>query len=145
MTVNQARLSLVVVFLASLMAQATAFFNVSQYMWPEEMQALILKLLAVYSVPLGVIAGGMFAQSGMRNVKPETATAVAAILMAVAWNLLLVGRSLSFVISRQDSVADLIKYLGMVADYGSFLVVAALAYFFSRNAKEPDKASTGSQ
>ena len=145
MTTSQARLSLVVIFLGSLIIQAAAFFSVSQYMWPEEMQALILKLLAVYSVHLGVIAGGMFAQSRMRPVKPETPTAVAAILMAAVWNLLLVGRSISFVISRQDSVADLIRYLGAVADYGSFLVVAALAFFFSKNAKEPGEVAPVSQ
>jgi hypothetical protein len=139
MTINQARLSLVVIFLGSLVIQATAFFSIGQYMWPEEMQALILKLLAVYSVHLGVIAGGMFAQSGTRNVKSGTATAVAAILLALVWNLLLVGRSLSLVIWRQDSVADLIRYLGAVADYGSFLVAAALAFFFSSKTKEPDK------
>jgi hypothetical protein len=144
MTTNQVRLSLVVVFLGSLTIQAAAFFNVGQYMWPEEMQALILKLLAIYSVHLGVIAGGMFGQSRMPDLRPGTATALTAIVMAVVWNLLLVGRSLSFVIWRQDSVAELIRYLGAVADYGSFLVVAALAFFFSKNIKERDNAVPGS-
>ncbi len=144
MTMNQARLSLVVVFLGSLVLQAVAFLRVGQYMWPEDLQALVLKLLAVYSVHLGVIAGGMFAQSGMRDVKPGTATAVTAILVALVWNLLLVGRSLSFAASKEDSVADLIKYLGAVADYGSFLVVAALAFFFAKNTKKTDTPASAS-
>ena len=142
MTMNQARLSLIVVFLGSLAIQAVAFFRVSQYMWADDLLALILKLLAVYSVHLGVIAGGMFAQSGMRDAKPSTATAMSAILLSLVWNLLLVGRSLSFVMSRQDSASDLMKYLETVADYGSFLVVAALAFFFTRNS---DKTAANSR
>lgn len=141
MKLAQARMVLVGVFLGSMAIQAIAFFRASPYMWPEDLQALILKLLAVYSVHLGVIAGGMFAKSGLRDPKPSGVATISAILLAVVWNLLLVVRSLSFAGSRQDSAADLIKYLGTVADSGSFLVAAALAYFFAKNKEMSPKHS----
>lgn len=136
MTMNQARLTLIVVFLGSLTIQLVAFFSVSQYMWPEDLQALVLKLLAVYSVHVGVIAGGIFAQSGIRTSKPSTITTVSAILLALMWNGLLISRSSSFVISREDSATSLVEYLKAVADYGSFLVVASVAFFFTRNSEK---------
>lgn len=136
MTVNQTRMTLIGVFLGSLAIQALAFFWVSRRMWPEELQALILKLLAVYSVHLGVIAGGIFAQAKTRAPKASVVAAAGAILFAGLWNLLLVGRSLAFAMAQQDSVTDLIKYLETVGDYGSFLVVAALAFFFSKSAEK---------
>ena len=134
MTLNQAKLGLIGIFVGSLLVQAIAFFAVSRRMWPEDLQSLIIKLLAVYSVHLGVIAGGAFAQEKARPPRTSTVASAAALLMALVWNLLLVGRSLSFAFARQDSAADLIKYLETVSDYGSFLVVGALAFFFTTSA-----------
>jgi len=62
MTMNQARFGLLGIFILFLAVQLVAFFAVANKMWPEDLQALVIKLLGIYSVHLGVILGGIFAQ-----------------------------------------------------------------------------------
>jgi hypothetical protein len=148
MTMNQARFSLLGIFLAFLVAQLISFVLINQRLWPDELSALVLKLLAIYAVYLGVILGGIFAHP-QRILEPSSsATAWTAILVSVLWNILLIWRSVLFCLANQDSVGELVKYLDTVASAGSFLVAGALGFFFAKGAhtdQSPDNQPSASR
>jgi len=126
------------IFLLSLLVQLGSFFLVRTRMWPDEFQDLLLKLLAIYSVQLGVVLGGIFAQPKSPLADPAPWLVWTALLLVLIWNLLLVWRSLAFTLAgaETDSVADLIKYLDGVSSAGSFLVAGGLAFFFGKGTEE---------
>jgi hypothetical protein len=132
MSMNHARFGLMGVFLISLMVQLGAFFLARGRMWPEEFQGLILKVLAIYSVQLGVVLGGIFAQPRTALADPPRGLAWSALLLAGLWNLLLVARSISFSFATEDSATDLMKYIDAIGSGGAFLVAGVLAFFFGK-------------
>ena len=132
MSMNQARFGLMGIFLAGLVLQIGAYFVVRNQLWSDDFHSLLLKLLGVYSVQLGVVLGGIFAQGGARLEDPPTALAWSALALAALWNLLLVWRSISFSVAAQDSVGDMLKYLDTIASGGSFLVAGVVTFFFGR-------------
>jgi len=134
-TMNRARFSLLSIFVVFLSVQLVAFSAVSQKVWPEEYQTLMLKVLAIYSVHLTVILGAIFAQARTHLKNPPAELAWIAILLALLWNLALTWRSISFSLASQDSVRDLIKYLDSMSSASSFLVTGALAFFFTKGSQ----------
>lgn len=139
---NQARFGLLAIFLFCLALQLIAFFAVGHKMWPEDLQSLVLKVLAIYSVHLTVVLGGIFAQPSGSLEDPPSSLAWTAIALALLWNVLLIWRSVSFALAPRDSVTDLMKYLEGVASASSFLVTGTLAFFFTKGTKTV-KSSTG--
>jgi hypothetical protein len=132
MSMNQARFGLMGIFLACLVLQIGAYFLVRGKMWPEEFLSLLLKLLGIYSVQLGVVLGGIFAQPKAPLAKPPSGLAWTALGLAALWNLLLVWRSISFSLAPSDNVADLTKYLDTISAGSSFLVAGVVAFFFGK-------------
>jgi hypothetical protein len=142
MTMNRVRFGLLGVFLVCLAIQLVAFISASHRMWPEDLQSLIGKLLAIYSVHLTLILGGIFAQPKGPLEDPPAPLAWTAIVLATLWNALFIWRSLSFSAATQDSSTDLIKYFDSVSSASSFLVTGGLAFFFTKSARTA-KPSTG--
>jgi hypothetical protein len=145
---NQARFGLLGIFTVCLLAQVIAFLAVGSKMWPEDLQALILKIVAVYSVHLTVILGGIFAQPKGPLEDPPAPLAWTAIALAVLWNVLLAWRSFAFSMASQDSAPELIKYQDGVGSSTSFLVTGALAFFFTKgteNAKPQARSSPAAE
>jgi hypothetical protein len=132
MTMNQARFALLGVFVGCLVVQLGAFFMTRSKMWPEDFLSLTLKLLAIYSVQLGVVIGGIFAQPRTPMADPPAGLTWTALALAALWNFLLVWRSVSFSIAPQDSVGDLIKYIDTIGAGSSFLVSGVVTFFFGR-------------
>jgi hypothetical protein len=135
MTMNRVRFGILGIFVVFMLVQIAAFSAVSDRIWPEELESLIAKLLAIYAVHIGVILGGIFSQPRRHLEPPASALAWTAILLAIAWNMLLTWRSVSFSRASQDSVAGLLKYLDTVASASSFLVAAVLTAFFTKGTK----------
>lgn len=142
MTMNRARISLVTIFLISLVIQLTAvIFTYSRgAIAYADLATLLLKLMAIYSVHLGLIVGGIFAQyqDGKRRTQsaPTTAFWLAAILISI-WNGLLLWRCLSFGVAAlnpdsEDNVDNLSSYLQNISSASSFLVAGSLAFFFTK-------------
>ena len=140
MTIARARVSIVAVFLACLVVQAAAVILAysKDAIAYGDLASLVTKLLAVYSVHLAVIFGGMFAQHS--EDEPVLAPPVAfwlALVLAVMLNLLLAWRSVLFTVaafdsSRDDSVEHLMSYIETISSASSFLVAGALTFFFAK-------------
>jgi hypothetical protein len=106
-----------------------------------DLVSLLTKLLAVYSIHLSVIFGGIFAQKRetRKRSKPIQLSKAAfglALVLALIWNLLLLWRSIMFGmavydVNREDSVGQFLSYIETIASASSFLVAGALAYFFT--------------
>jgi hypothetical protein len=133
MSMNQARFGLMSIFLASLILQLGGFFFVRERMWPEEFQGLVLKILGIYSVQLGVVLGGIFAQPRNPLGSPPRSLTWTALSLVALWNMLLLVRSLSFSLTAEDSATDLMKYLDAIGSGGAFLIAGVLTYFFSKS------------
>jgi hypothetical protein len=132
MSMNQARFGLIAIFLGCLLLQLGALFLTRNKMWPDDFLAVMLKLVSIYSVQLGVVFGGIFAQPRPPLADPPAGLAWTAVALAAMWNLLLIWRTVSFGFAEQDSPAALIKYLDSVASASSFLVAGVIAFFFGK-------------
>ncbi len=131
MTMARARVTLVALFLASLIIQLVAFFLVRSRMWPEEFPVLIQKIFSIYSVPLAVVLGGMIAKRHDAPAAAPVSLAWITIVLTALWNLVLMGRSLAFALAEQDSVTSAASDLGMFAAFSSFLVAGVISAFFA--------------
>jgi hypothetical protein len=100
--------------------------------YSEDLQNLSLVILTVYSVPLGVVIGGIFGKRHNKQIPAPMVAFYTALCLTLIWNLFLLVRTVAFGVAEQDSVASLTGYLTTVSSSGSFLVGGALAYFFAR-------------
>ena len=133
MKVGRVRVILMCLFLLGFAAQVAAIISVGDKIFSDERQALIMRLLTIYSVHLSVVLGGIFAHRP--NPKARTSfLGWSAILVVLLWNALLVWRSVAFSVASQDSAAQLASYLEQVGSASSFLVSGALTFFFVKSA-----------
>jgi len=132
-TMNRVRYGLMGMFFLGLIVQLVALFHVRTAMWPEEFQAVLLRILGIYSAQLGLVLGGIFAQPKPRLSNPPAGLAWVALGLVLFWNVLLGWRTIAFSIAEQDSTSDLMKYLDSIAASSSFLVAGALAFFFGKS------------
>jgi hypothetical protein len=134
MTIRHSQLVLLAMFLTGLMIQLVCFgysFLIGA-VYVEDLQTMMVRILAVYSVPLGVIVGGIFGGAAERAAKASSGTFWTAAGLSLLWNILLLMRSLMFVIVQQDSITSLFGYIDAVSAASTFLIGGALAYFFAK-------------
>ena len=129
---------ILLVFVLSLLA-VLALVSISyaqRAIYSSDLRDVVVRFLAIYSIPLGVIIPGMFgrASSGKR-LAPRRAfwTALA---LALIWNLLIIGRTVFFTFATEDQVSSLLDFINTVATASSFLTVGALSYFFATDQGE---------
>jgi hypothetical protein len=132
-TNERARYSLLALFVCFLVVHLAAFAANYKRMWPDEFQNLVVKTLAIYSVPLSVIMGSIFAQGPASKKRSAGGTATAALTLSACWNLLLAWRSISFAVAAKDHVTEVITYLDTISASGSFLIAGVLAFYFSKS------------
>lgn len=125
-------------FIAGLVLQLLAFIFTYRKgeISGQDISSLTTKLLAIYSVQMAVILGGIF---GQLKTPQRIASVLAfwiAFVLSLLWNLLLLWRSVAFYLAENDQTGDLVAYLDMVSGGSSFLVVGALAYFFAKQDSE---------
>ncbi|HEY2168981.1 MAG TPA: hypothetical protein VGJ30_05105 [Candidatus Angelobacter sp.] len=149
MTLAYARISIAAIFVGSLVVQIFAVFYCiwqKTIYWPD-VTSFLIKLFEIYSVHFAVILAGTFVHLRGKATTGRRASGIfwlAASLSSV-WNLLLVGRTVGFVLSSQDSIDDLERDLTAISSAGSFLVAGALTYFFSKSSEGLKPASEHSQ
>jgi hypothetical protein len=131
---RRVRFALILVYIASFALSLVSIFVsfAMGHIYQDDLKTLILKLLAVYSVPLGTIAGGLVGRRG-RQASLQPSAGLFALVLGSLWSLLIVGRCIVFIVApdESDSVSDLLDYLGPVSSGGAFLVSASLSNFFA--------------
>jgi hypothetical protein len=132
LTRRGARNALWIVFVGSLLFEVAlaAYARLVDKIYIDDVKSIVLALLAVYSVPLGIMSAGMFAR-GEDRARSSGGPAGAALVLSVAWNLLLLGRILAFALARTDDVDALRDWITTISAGGSFLVAGMLTYYFS--------------
>lgn len=103
----------------------------------DDLTSLLPKILAIYSIHFAVMLGGVFGRKDSTRAKQVPAGMFwMALTLILIWNLLLVWRSVSFTLAAfqigEDKISDYVSYLTTVSSSGAFLIVGALAYFFSK-------------
>jgi hypothetical protein len=134
--IERARSILILMFLGSFALQAVAvgITWIQGAIYVDELNKTLVTLLTVYSMPLGVIVGGMF---GQETREPNPTRARLAIILSAVWNLLLVGRTLAVGLGSGgvNPIGALSEYWMTVSSAGGFLIGGALAYFFASEAR----------
>lgn len=144
MTLARARILLVSIFVGGLVLQSVCILIVyaKSAISSNDVTNLLVKMLGIYSVPLAVILGGIFArpakssQAGASEAAPSTAFFVS-VGLALVWNALILWRGVSFSVAAfnpaiKDDVNLFTSYVDGISKASSFLVAGALAYFFSK-------------
>jgi hypothetical protein len=134
MTIRHSQLALLGMFLIGLVIHLVCFgysFLIGA-VYVEDLQTMAVRTLAVYSVPLGVIVGGIFGGAAEQTANASSGTFWTAAGLSLLWNILLLARSLVFVIAAQDSITSLFGYIDAVSAASTFLIGGALAYFFAK-------------
>lgn len=134
MRVNSVRLWLLSLFVASLILHFVvfAYTYLAEAIYAEDLQSLTLEILAIYSIPLGVILGAFFGQGDQRDTKVVPSAFYVAFALSVVWNGLLFARTLVFGFAKEDFVGDLVTFLQSTSAASSFLIAGVLAFFFSK-------------
>jgi hypothetical protein len=101
--------------------------------YADMLKDMVVQLLAIYSMPLGAIIGGVFGQRGSGDAPAPAQAFWLALAIALLWNALLVVRIVAFGVAREDDLALLTAYLKEVSAAAGFLVAGVLAYYFARN------------
>ena len=134
MKVRSAQGGLAALFLTCLSIQTAMFFGLvarHALKW-EEAWPLLKGLLVVYSVPLAVILGGVFANTHTPQSRPRASTVWLALAVSALWNALLVVPALIYFVSSDSSPSSIELALKNSAS-ANFLVAGALAYFFGEH------------
>lgn len=101
-------------------------------MYSQEFIAIVSKLLAIFGVHFAIIIGGIFGLQDEADKKVSKNLAQVSLLLITLWNILLIWRSISFIISQDDPVKDLSSYLETVSAASSFLIAGVLTYLFTK-------------
>lgn len=134
MSLRRSQLALLALFMIGLVVHLACFGSafLAGAVYAEDLQTLAVRALAVYSVPLGVIVGGIFGGKADPAARASPGIFWTAAGLSLLWNLLLLTRSLIFVIAEYDTVGSLLAYVDAVSAAGTFLIGGALAYFFAK-------------
>jgi len=131
MTIARVRVTLFWVFIVFLVVQlaAVVLTYIKGEVYADELLSPLGKLIAIYSVPFAVILGGVFGQR--RAKKAQSSVFWIAFCLTLVWNLILAWRSIAFALMKEDSEAELSKYLDAMAIYSSSLIAGLLSYLFT--------------
>jgi hypothetical protein len=134
-TVKRVRVSLIIILLAALFIELLCVILPVRSGWieSEESTKLVVRILSIYAAPLGIILGGVFADSGREARRANDIEKWLALTVVSGWNLLLLWRCLFFyLVVEQNAVKHLNEYLDAVTGASTFLIAGALAYFFTK-------------
>lgn len=108
-----------------------------ELLFPATTSSLNGKVWELYGPTLALIVGGLFG-NGSSNTRVRTSWFVIAILLVLIWNWLVVGQPIAF-LQAPDMHNDAVitsSFEG-IGRYGSYLLDAVLAYFFTSNPDQP--------
>lgn len=134
MTITKARSVLLSIFVISFLLITLLIiipFIKGEY-GSESLLTLVKKILVVYSVHFGVIAGGIFGKENPKRTLTSGLSFRLAFVMALIWNILLVWRCVAFTFIETDTTdEEIVNYIDTIAPASSFLISGALVFFFT--------------
>jgi hypothetical protein len=134
LTRGACQLVLIALFMLAMVIQLAAIgaLFAGKALYADEATRAMMVLVEIYAVPLGVILAGTFARRGATPAPVDARTFGVAVVVSVLWNALLLWRTAAFALSDVASIAAFGDELKNIAGGASFLVAAALAYFFAK-------------
>lgn len=146
MRIKTVRLWLLFLFVASLVAHfgVFAYTYFTEAIYADNFEGLTLQILAIYSIPLGVILGAFFGQGDQKEACADPSAFYAAFALSILWNGLLLVRTFVFGFAEEDLVGDLTGFLQNTSAASMFLIAGALAFFFAKKGIYDESAKDGS-
>jgi hypothetical protein len=134
MTIIKARIALLCAFMIAFAIQISAFVfaYLGGRIYSDEVQALVLLLTKIYSVPLAVVIAGLFTEKNNRRKATHRPLFGIALVLCLVWNVLLLWRSLVFGFGRAGTDVELTDYLNTITSASSWLIAGVLSFFFVR-------------
>ena len=134
MKFNTALLILFLVFFAGIIIQVVlAFlFYLNGHIYSDDLLAILLNTLKVYSVHLAIIfSGTLFKQMEEKQQKIDPKVLWISLLLGGGWNALLICiMAVMFFIHPIANYTDFTNFQTKVSDGSAFLITGILSYFF---------------
>jgi hypothetical protein len=131
MNLWRARISLLSVFMFSWIANSLILLHFRNVMESGQRDQLFAILAKIHSVPIGVLAGGIFAEISPKKKSASAGIVWTALSLSIAWVILLAESWVSYP-SSDFVAANLIDELTRRSSEVSFLIAAVLAYFSAK-------------
>lgn len=103
-------------------------------MYSKDLVIIFGKLLGIYAIHFAVIIGGIFGSLDDSNRKVPKGILGTSLLLIILWNVLIGWRSISFALSEDDPVKDLLFYIETISTASTFLIAGVLSYLFTKRA-----------
>jgi hypothetical protein len=135
---QRARILISLLFVASLLVQCGLLLAAQLHggFDIKELPGLLTIMFGLYAPHLGLTLGATFSGTNDSSFSMRKSLFWTAVALALAWNVLLIVRTVVFTSAAftdlNDSQADLIAYMEKIGAPSSVLVVAPLAYFFTK-------------
>ena len=130
MNLWRARISLLSVFVCSWIANGLILLSAKKTMDGSQNEQIFTLLATMHSVPIGILAGGIFADINPRKKSIPAGVAWTALLLSVLWVALVCECWVGYPSSIK--APELIDELGRRSSEVSFLIAGALAYFSTK-------------
>lgn len=133
MLINKARISLFLVFFISF---ATSSIFLAIPFFKEEIRTeylfnLVLKIIEIYSVPIGIIGGSMLGEKINPNLVVSIPTYYFALISSIIWNLIVVLCFFIFACFPDQNDKTLLANINNIVPAILWLIAGCLSYFFS--------------
>jgi hypothetical protein len=103
----------------------------------DKLKDLIVQLITIYSIPLSVIIGGIFAK--MRRTSKLDGVFYASVALVILWNALFAWRTCELTLAAigmgEDKAKDFSNYVESVSKLSTFLISGLLTYYFAKAPK----------
>jgi len=97
---------------------------------PQSFIEIILKAIAIYSVPFGIIGAGTYGQRNEPFARSTSLSFNTAFVLSLLWNFLIVLGYMLLIVGGMR-YNDLQQYLAQVVPTSSWLMAGGLTFFFS--------------
>jgi len=137
MNIRTTRHVLTGILLAAFVASLAAIVHgyLAEEFFEDDFTSLAVKTVGQYAGPLSIVAAAYFADADTRDERNPSGAGAIAVLFTALWCVFTAGRTVMFILSRDETVDVLTKWNTDVVPITSFLIDGTLAYFFVSAAK----------
>jgi hypothetical protein len=134
MTSKRTQMLILTVFLAAFVIQLAAMYSVRSAMWPNDFQAVLLKIVGIYSIPISAACGGVLALFRPKSDSKAQGFSYVCLALVSIWNCIFIARTLGFCFAKEDSPSDLMGFYDAVSAQSSYLIAGVLTFYFGKTA-----------